>query len=230
MKKRMFVTMVGAISIISMATGAVAATTSAKIQAFLDGSITFKINGSAWKPTDASGKPIQPITYNGTTYLPVRAVSDAFGTPIKYDGATKTISIGAGDTVSFNSSGVKPKYQPYNFEDIIDKSKLQFGGKTYLGAYGMPAWSGTAPNDYMSFQFNGNYKSLHLVVAGLADLKFRVSNLDEQVLASDLTVTKGHVSAYDIDLQNSDGIIVYPYGAGTASNAKFLVLKDSWVK
>jgi hypothetical protein len=230
MNKRMLVMIVSAVSLISMATGAVAATSSTKIQAFLDGSMKFKINGVQWKPTDASGKAIQPISYNGTTYLPVRAVSDAFGTPIKYDGASKTISIGAGDAVGFNSSGIKPKYKPYQFQEIVDRSKLQFGDKTYSGAYSMPAYTGTAPNDFMSFQFDGKYQKLHLVVAGSTDLKFKVANLEEQVLASDLTVTKDQVSEYDIDLLGSNGIIIYPYEGKTMTDSVFYLLKDSWVK
>jgi len=40
---------------------------------------------------DGAGKEALPITYEGsegTTYLPVQAVSKLFQTPIKYDGKT----------------------------------------------------------------------------------------------------------------------------------------------
>ncbi|GLX70405.1 stalk domain-containing protein [Paenibacillus glycanilyticus] len=231
MKKLVWITLIGAVSLVSMTTGAVAATTSTKIQAYLDGSIKFKINGAPWKPVDDKGKEIQPITYKGTTYLPVRAVSDAFQTPIKYDGASKTISIGAGDSVKFNSSAIKPKYQPWQFQDVAEKSQLTFGDKVYAGAYSMPAWSGSSPNDYMSFQFNAKYKTLHLAVSGTTDLKFQVANLEGKVIASGLTVSKGKVSEYDIDLMGSDGIIVYPYAGPATGDAKFYLIKDiSWVK
>ncbi|QHW32089.1 hypothetical protein GZH47_15560 [Paenibacillus rhizovicinus] len=111
----------------------------------------------------------------GTTYLPVRAVSDAF--EADHDNASRTISIGAGDAVKFNSSGIKPKYKPWQFEDVVERSQLTFGDTSYDGAYSMPAWSGSKPNDYMSFQFDGKYQKLHLVVSGQTDLKFQVADL-----------------------------------------------------
>ena len=43
---------------------------------------------------DANGKTVLPITYNGTTYLPVRAVGTLLGTEINYDGATSSVLIG----------------------------------------------------------------------------------------------------------------------------------------
>lgn len=36
----------------------------------------------------------EPFTYNGTTYLPVRAVAEAVGKDVTWDGATKTVYIG----------------------------------------------------------------------------------------------------------------------------------------
>ena len=36
----------------------------------------------------------EPFTYNGTTYLPVRAVAEAVGKDVTWDGATKTVYLG----------------------------------------------------------------------------------------------------------------------------------------
>ena len=43
--------------------------------------------------TDANGKPVEVFIYNGTTYVPIRAVSNTFGADIGYDRNTQTISI-----------------------------------------------------------------------------------------------------------------------------------------
>ena len=43
---------------------------------------------------DANGKSVDAIIYNGSTYLPVRAVSNAFGTPIQWDGRAYSVYIG----------------------------------------------------------------------------------------------------------------------------------------
>ena len=43
--------------------------------------------------TDANGKAVEAFIYNGTTYVPIRAVSNAFGADIGYDRNTQTISV-----------------------------------------------------------------------------------------------------------------------------------------
>lgn len=45
-------------------------------------------------PTDANGNPVEVFTYNGTTYLPVRAISEALGKPVQWDGSTRSVYIG----------------------------------------------------------------------------------------------------------------------------------------
>lgn len=57
------------------------------IQAFLNQGIKIALNGQPLQPAQA------PITYNGSTYLPLRAVGEALGAQITWDGATQTIGI-----------------------------------------------------------------------------------------------------------------------------------------
>ena len=40
------------------------------------------------EPKDVNGNPVEAFIYNGTTYLPVRAIGNAFGKNIAWDGAT----------------------------------------------------------------------------------------------------------------------------------------------
>lgn len=46
--------------------------------------ITVSIDGSAKTLKDANGKTISPIVYNGTNYLPIRAVAEILGMTVKY--------------------------------------------------------------------------------------------------------------------------------------------------
>ncbi|RED63555.1 hypothetical protein [Cohnella phaseoli] len=64
------------------------------IKAFFNRSATFVLNGEAWQPKDANGKPMSAIYYNGVNYLPVRAVAEALKVPVKFDAATQKIYIG----------------------------------------------------------------------------------------------------------------------------------------
>jgi len=40
------------------------------------------------------GNPVYPIIYNGTTYLPIRAVSNMLDIPVAWDATTKTVILG----------------------------------------------------------------------------------------------------------------------------------------
>ena len=56
--------------------------------------IKVTLDGKPVELKDAAGKTVEPFTYNGTTYLPVRAVADLLGVSVKWDGATNTIYLG----------------------------------------------------------------------------------------------------------------------------------------
>ena len=65
-----------------------------RIQALVGG-IPIYLDGKLQIPTDANGKQVQPIVWNGTTYLPVRALTNMLtDKEIFWHGATKRIYLG----------------------------------------------------------------------------------------------------------------------------------------
>lgn len=52
------------------------------------------VDGQKINPTDANGNTVEPIIYNGTTYLPVRAVANAIGKAVYWDGPNYTVYLG----------------------------------------------------------------------------------------------------------------------------------------
>lgn len=76
--------------------------------------IQIYVDGQKITPKDANGNIVEPFVSNGTTYLPVRAVGEAFDKTVEWDGTTNTVYI-----------GVKPGYAATNedlvwFEDISE--------------------------------------------------------------------------------------------------------------
>ena len=53
--------------------------------------IKITLNGTEITPTDANGTMVEPFAVNGTTYLPVRAVGNALGLDVQWNGTTSTV-------------------------------------------------------------------------------------------------------------------------------------------
>ena len=56
--------------------------------------VTIYVDDRKINPGDANGNPVEPMLYNGTTYLPIRAVSAALNVPIAWDGTTSSAYLG----------------------------------------------------------------------------------------------------------------------------------------
>ena len=80
--------------VVCFAAGAAAAGGLQEIKAFLNADITLKLDGEAQVLTDASGVRTYPITYNGTTYLPVRSIAGLLGVDVGWDQATQSVLLG----------------------------------------------------------------------------------------------------------------------------------------
>ena len=53
--------------------------------------IKITVDGKTIEPKDANGNPVEPFIADGSTYLPVRAVAEAVGYDVKWDGNTNTV-------------------------------------------------------------------------------------------------------------------------------------------
>lgn len=79
--------------IVAMSVSVFAAAQTIKV----NGGVKLKLDGQMLTPKDANGKIVDVFEYNGTTYVPLRAVSQAFGKEIAWDGKTRTAIIGSND-------------------------------------------------------------------------------------------------------------------------------------
>ncbi|MBQ7565870.1 MAG: copper amine oxidase N-terminal domain-containing protein [Oscillospiraceae bacterium] len=75
-----------------LAVTAIASTGSKKAELFYR-DIKLTLNGQSVTPKDANGNVVEPFIIDGTTYLPVRAVSDALGLNVEWDSATSTVKL-----------------------------------------------------------------------------------------------------------------------------------------
>ncbi len=73
--------------------GAFAASATTLYDVIVNG-IKIVLDGKEFTCTDANGTVVQPMIYKGTTYIPVRAVSSAFGKAVYWDGEESTVYLG----------------------------------------------------------------------------------------------------------------------------------------
>ena len=53
--------------------------------------VKITLNGEALVPKDANGNPTEPFIMDNSTYLPVRAIAEALGLEVGWDGETSTV-------------------------------------------------------------------------------------------------------------------------------------------
>lgn len=70
------------------------------VSAIINREISIVYNNELKAFSDVNGIKVDPISYNNTTYLPIRAISALFNTPVKWDGENNKVLIGKGDIVT----------------------------------------------------------------------------------------------------------------------------------
>ena len=96
MKKKSTSIKVFALVIVLLST-AVFASGSSQIQATLSPHVRVELDGVEQVMFDVNGNVVYPIVYNGTTYLPVRAISGMLDLPIEWVAVTNTVKISKPD-------------------------------------------------------------------------------------------------------------------------------------
>lgn len=69
--------------------------------------IKITLDGSPIIPCDANGAYVEPFAIDGTTYLPVRAIGNAMGLSVSWDGASNTVILTSGGEKASASVGAQ---------------------------------------------------------------------------------------------------------------------------
>lgn len=123
--------------------------------------VTIYVDGVEMKPTDANGKPVDTFIYEGTTYVPLRAVSQSLGKNVNWDGATQSVYIGEQPGEKQYLTAVLEPYQSeyYSAPSFVSMAGQKYAHCIQLGADGV---------GYATYNLNGKYNSLSFD-AGIID-------------------------------------------------------------
>ena len=124
--------------------------------------ITVYVDDVKLEPKDANGNPVEVFIHNGSTYLPVRAVSEAVGKPITWDGKTQSVYIGKRDNappistrlINLDNYMADSIYIVSNPTSDATKDNL---GNMHTSVYYTYSNKGNA---YITYKLNGAYSYL----------------------------------------------------------------------
>lgn len=153
---------------------------------------------------DANGTVVKPILKNGTTYIPIRGVSQALGCWVRWDGKTKTVSVYKDivppDGVSLTEN--KP-YDGHNSGCYYESEgkMLDIDDKKYTNAIRF------CGGGYQMFNLDGKYNKLTCVVGAVRtfELEKEVTFIvDGEIVATH--IVKPNSSAKNITVDLNGGL------------------------
>ncbi len=124
MKKRLQGLIAGVLVGTILTSGAVFAKQASEMINVVYDNIKILIDGKEYQPTDALGNTVEPFIYNGTTYLPVRAIANAFDKEVDWEAQTSTVTLGSKNYdwldqmgyVDYETTGYKNALQSWSKE------------------------------------------------------------------------------------------------------------------
>ena len=157
--------------LMGMLVPAVAATTKKTIT--VSGDVTIFVDGVEMKPTDVNGNPVETFLYNGTTYVPLRAVSQYLGKAVKWDGSKRSVYIGKVPGEVQYLLDVCPPYQQGYFNT---PTTLNMAGKKYANCFAF-TWN-PGGGGWALFNLDGQYSTLSFDVGHVDGAKMAGSTVN----------------------------------------------------
>ena len=206
-----------------LGTGVYAGSNLKEIKAYLNSAIKFKVDGQPVQLKNSSGAVITPISYNNTTYLPVRAISDVLGVSVNFDNKNNTIELGERTEGVSIAAGFDALYH------TKDPDKTIFNGKDYKDVF-FDNGSGTRGSSFMLYP-KGKYQKLYLQVAAIGsdieDFKIQDSDTDTVLKKQDILVEDGLITI-EVDIAGVQSLFVH--GDVQKGGSVFIPLTTSYYK
>ncbi len=179
--------------------------------------IKIVVDGSQITPTDANGNPVEPFIMDGTTYLPVRAVANAFGKEVGWDDATSTVYLGQQPAENGSVDGIYTSSMGLNLIlNTNNTGSLSDGYTTENFIWAQDSNSVTLinpnfPDDPIVLSVNGNQLSFTEDMYTLIFNKVDASLLAKQmeiVTMKTVTVDKTDAKKPIVTIEMADGSVM----------------------
>jgi len=224
LKKKYFAILIALSLAASMGTGVFAGSKLQEIKAYLNHDIKIVVNGTAVQLTNQNGKPVVPISYDNTTYLPVRAVSEALGVAVSFDAATNTVNLGEKVEGTSIAKGFDDMYH------TKDPQYTTYQGKDYKEVYYNSA-SGDRSSSFMLYP-KKQYQKLYLQIAAIGENieKFEIKDAEGSTVLKTVDVIKPEDGLVTIEVDISGFNSLYVNGNAKNGGAVFVPLTTSYYR
>ena len=175
--------------------------------------IRLVVDGVEVTPKDANGNVVEPFVSEGTTYLPVRAIGEALGKEVTWDGNTSTVYVGSVPGQSSNWMKKLPPYQVNSYSKVYDGSNpreyFSVGGVNI--SEGVYLESGAYSPSYALWNTNLKYKTMTFTIG-------QIDNKNPIDMVLDIYLDGEPYTSYTIKWDNPPKTITVPLN--WASNVK----------
>lgn len=148
------------------------------------------VNGENFIPRDVQGKELETFVYNGSTYIPLRAVSQALGYPVDYDPATLTAYVGVIPGQAVNIESICPNYDrsyAYTTNTKEHPDSIRVAGDMYVDATCFGGSDGAYTLYNLHAKYNKfNFKFGHIDESGTTDATLRIYLDDKLVVEHEM--------------------------------------------
>lgn len=122
--------------------------------------VSIYMDDNKFNPKDVNGNPVEVFVYNGTAYLPARAISEALGKPVQWDGTTNSVYIGNHRSTKGTSLFSLATFNGSNSEPVRELSTnvKDNVGNTYAEAFYLH--DSMSNEAWATYLLNGQYSSI----------------------------------------------------------------------
>lgn len=133
MKKRLISILLTAALCVSLSSAVLSAAAVELTDITIYRGVNIYVDGKLIMPVDANGNEVVPFVYNGTTYLPLRAISGIFGAGVSWDDGSRTVTvISGGAGVNIPYSDKPPTSAAAAAASAATDAKIVFDGAAFV--------------------------------------------------------------------------------------------------